>query len=78
MEREVVPERADRAVKLEAAGLSFHSWDDYWNEGVCYRLTSSEVDELEATTNELYDLCLAAVEYLVSQPGKLVIRGASN
>jgi glutathionylspermidine synthase len=71
MERELVPERPDRALKLEAAGLSFHSWDDYWNEGVCYRLTSLEVDELEAITNELYRLCLAAVEHLVSQPSRM-------
>jgi glutathionylspermidine synthase len=66
MERIVQIERDGRAQKLEAQGLSYHSWDDYWNEGVAYKFTANQVDELEAATNELHDMCKQAVRHVVA------------
>lgn len=65
MKRIPQTERPDRAEKLEAIGLSFHAWDDYWNEGVAYEFTMKQVDEIEAVTNELHDMCKAAVDHVV-------------
>ncbi|BAG41498.1 glutathionylspermidine synthase [Ralstonia phage phiRSL1] len=58
-------ERPDRAAKLESIGLSFHSWDDYWNEGVAYEFSSAQIDELERATNELHDMCSKAIGHVL-------------
>ena len=65
MERLKSVERPDRAAKLEEIGLSFHAWDDYWNEGVAYKFTAAQVDVIEAATYELNRMCLKAVEHVV-------------
>lgn len=65
MNRIHVTERPDRAAKLESIGLSFHAWDDYWNEGVCYQFNAGQIDELEAATNTLHDMCLVAVKHII-------------
>lgn len=39
----------------------------YWNENACYVFDMAEVDALEATSNELQRLCLAAVDYVVER-----------
>lgn len=65
MERLHVVARPDKAEKLERIGLSFHGWDDYWNEDVCYRFTAKQVDDLEDATNELHAMCLKAVKHVI-------------
>lgn len=74
MERLTIAARPDFPAKLEAIGLSFHSWDDYWKEDACYRFTADEVDVLEEATEELHGLCLEAVEHVVSR-GRLAELG---
>lgn len=66
MERLSIAARPDYPAKLEAIGLSFHSWDNYWKEDACYRFSAAQVDELEAVTEELHRMCLVAVEHVVS------------
>ena len=61
---------------VEAQGLSFHSrgerptdgTETYWFEGAYYELSLDEVNIIEAATAELHRLCLAAVEWLCSNP----------
>lgn len=65
MERLNINARPDYPARLEAIGLSFHSWDNYWKEDACYRFSAAQVDELEAVTEELHRMCLAAVEHVV-------------
>jgi glutathionylspermidine synthase len=65
MERLHIAPRPDYGKKLEAQGLSFHAWDDYWKEDVCYRFNAAQVDELEAVTEELHRMCVEAVRFLV-------------
>lgn len=65
MQRILVESRPDKAQKLESIGLSFHQWDDYWNEDVCYKFTAPQVDVLEAATNELHGMCLQAVQHII-------------
>ena len=60
--------RNDWREKCEEAGFSFHSMDGtYWDESVCYEFTSGEVDCLEAATEELHRLCLAACDQIVTR-----------
>lgn len=61
-------ERPDWQGKFASLGFTFHSADGgYWNESACYRFTADEIDELEAATQELQRLALAAVEHIVSE-----------
>ena len=73
---------------VEELGLKFHSPDGrpYWDESVCYRFSSREVDELEAATEELQRLCLQAGQFIIDrdrfdafhipQPARQAIRDA--
>jgi glutathionylspermidine synthase len=66
MQRLTLTPRPNKASKLEEIGFSFHSWDDYWNESVCYRFNSQQIDELEAVTEELHNMCMQAVDHVIS------------
>ena len=67
MQRLTLTPRPDKASKLEAIGLSFHAWDDYWNEAACYRFSAAQVDELEEATEALHTMCLQAVDHVITQ-----------
>jgi glutathionylspermidine synthase len=49
---------------VEADGLVWHQ--AYWNESACYELTSADVTALQAATETLYEMFLAAGEYVIS------------
>ena len=68
MKREISAPRPDWQGKLERLGFDYYVMDGkaYWNEQACYAFTSDEVDQLEAATETLHDLCLKAVEHVVS------------
>jgi glutathionylspermidine synthase len=57
--------RPEYGKKLEAIGLSFWQWDNYWKEDVCYRFNPSQIDQIEAATEELHKLCLQAVNHAI-------------
>ena len=69
MERHSTKPREGWQQKVEDVGLIYHSpnGQTYWDESVCYQLTSREVDELEASTEELQRLCLAAGQYIIDK-----------
>jgi glutathionylspermidine synthase len=52
---------------VEKLGLQFHTpaGRTYWDESVCYQFRSREVDQLEAATEELQRLCLAAGQFII-------------
>ncbi len=74
MHREIVTPRPDSGAKLEAVGLSFHSWDNYWCEDACYRFSAAQIDELEAAAESLHQLCLEALAHLIDA-GRLGVLG---
>lgn len=52
--------------KVETAGLVWHSGEQvYWDESACYEFTAKEVDLLEAATNELESMTLAAAQHMI-------------
>ncbi len=65
MERIECAVRPGYGKKLEAIGLSFWQWDNYWKEDACYRFTAQQVDEIEAATAELHGLCVQAVRHAI-------------
>jgi glutathionylspermidine synthase len=66
MERIAVEPRPDWKKKVEELGFVFHSTGAaYWEESAGYRFSAAQIDELEAATNELHELCLAAANRIV-------------
>jgi len=60
--------RPDWRQRCEEAGFRYHSMGGtYWDESACYAFSSAQIDELEAATEELHRLCLAAAEHVVRE-----------
>jgi glutathionylspermidine synthase len=68
VERIVTPPRFDWQAKVESYGLGYHTIDgqSYWDETAYYSFSSAEIDELEAATGELHELCIKAAEHVIS------------
>jgi glutathionylspermidine synthase len=69
MRRENQVPRPDWQTRVEAQGLCFHSPDGrpYWDESACYVFASGEIDQIEKATYALNDICLRAVEHVLTQ-----------
>jgi len=68
MKRLIVRQRPDWQSKFEELGFSFHSMEGgYWSEGVCYEFTVAQIDHLEEVTQELHEMSMKAVEYVISK-----------
>jgi glutathionylspermidine synthase len=60
------PPRTNWESKVQAAGLTWHTpGQAYWNESAFYEFTAREVDVLEAATNELEKMSLAAAQHII-------------
>lgn len=53
--------------RLEGIGYGYHSADGvpYWVDDYYYEITSQEADLIYKATNELWQMCLQAVEYVI-------------
>ena len=68
MERETLTPRPDWQRQFEDLGFHFHSLDGvYWDESACYRFSSSEIDMIEEATWKLHELCIAAVDHIITK-----------
>ena len=66
MKRFTIKKRDNWEQKVEELSFEFHSLDNaYWDEGVFYSFTMSEINELEKASNELFKMCLDAVQYVI-------------
>jgi hypothetical protein len=69
MKRHTITPRSDWAAKVEKVGLVFHTLDDssgsYWDESAYYEFSAAEVDRLEAATEKLQEMCLAAGQFII-------------
>ena len=80
MRRIATTPRANWQEKVQKAGLTWHSGQQpYWNESAFYEFTAKEVDTLEAATNELEKMTLAAAQYAIDHRlyGKMGISEAA-
>jgi glutathionylspermidine synthase len=68
VERIKIQPRSNWQQKCQEIGFHFYDLDGiYWQESACYRFTSQEIDELEAATETLHQLCLQAVEVVIKE-----------
>jgi glutathionylspermidine synthase len=69
VERVWIEPRSDWRAKVEQWGLLFHTEEEvpYWNESAYYRFDASEVETLERATNEVHEMCLAAVQHVIDR-----------
>jgi glutathionylspermidine synthase len=69
MHRINITPRRDWQRLVTEEGLVYHTDPNgipYWREDAYYNFLKTEVDDIEAATDELYRLCLEAVEYVVA------------
>lgn len=63
MERGLVKERRNWQKIVENQGFIFHSVEGkYWDESACYAFHKSEILEIERVTQDLFGMCMEAVE----------------
>lgn len=69
VERLTVQPRPDWQAKVESLGLNFHTLpgEPYWDETVCYRFTTAEINRIEAATNELHRICIEAADHVIAR-----------
>jgi glutathionylspermidine synthase len=69
MIRRTQPERTAWESAVESKGLIYHTPEGrkYWDESAFYEFTAKEVDSLEAATNELWTMWLAAIQRVIDQ-----------
>ena len=63
------PVRASWQSTVESQGLIYHTpnGQKYWDESAYYEFTSQEVDAIEAATNELWTMWLAAIQKVIDE-----------
>ncbi len=68
MQRKTITPRPDWQAKVENLGFGYHTMDGtYWDESAYYEFTAAEIDTIETATNELWEMCLEAVEHVISK-----------
>lgn len=69
MKRISIEPRPNWQAEVEKWGLVYHTHENepYWNESAYYELSSKDVSELENATLDLHNLCLEAVDRIVSK-----------
>ena len=66
MRRIRTTQRPNWEKRVEEAGLTWHTGEQvYWDESAFYEFTAKEVDVLEAATNELEAMTLAAAQHMI-------------
>lgn len=70
MKRVAVQPRQDWRKKCEQVGFSFYNMpseggEPYWRESAAYELSLSEVEMLETCTEELFNRCMDAVDFVI-------------
>lgn len=67
MERKFATKRTNWEKKLEESGFGFHTSDvPYWEEGKFYSISMETADKIYEATNELWDMCLKAVQHVIT------------
>ncbi len=69
MRRITAPPRLGWQQAVEEIGFTYHTIDGdlYWDEAGWYEFTLPEIETIEAATNRLHEMCLAAVQLVFDQ-----------
>jgi glutathionylspermidine synthase len=67
MKRNKITPRNNWQQSVEKLGFGFHSTEvPYWDESIYYSFQDYEIEAIEKATSKLYEMCLAAVDYVIS------------
>lgn len=66
MQRIAITPRPDWTRKIEEQGFLFYDLNNYYNETAAYAFTSAEVDRIELATTEIFDMCLAVADHVIT------------
>ena len=69
MKRINITPRQNWSTQIEALGFDFYHINGipYWHESAYYEFSAAEIDEFEAAANAVHQLCLRAVERIISE-----------
>ena len=69
MQRHQTQPRENWQATVESQGMYYHTADGvpYWDESVYYEFRPGEIDQIEAATYALNDLCLKAVQHVIDR-----------
>ncbi len=68
MKRTKIEPRKDWESKVEALGFGFHTLESiYWDESAYWTFSMPEIEAIETATNELWEMCLKAVEHVIEK-----------
>ena len=66
MQRIPTQPRTNWQQAVEALGFGYHSSEAaYWNEAAYYQFTLAEIENIETATNNLWQMCLQAVQHII-------------
>ena len=66
MKRHRIKPRLNWQQKVEEIGFKYHTLDSlYWDESAFYEFSAKEVDTIETATNDLWEICLKAVQHVI-------------
>jgi len=65
MERINFTPRKNWQKRIEEQGFLFNEGGNYWKEDAAYKFSESEILHLEKATNEIFEMCCEAVEYVI-------------
>jgi glutathionylspermidine synthase len=68
MMRVVTQPRPNWQSRVEEYGMAFHTIDGdvYWDESAYYSFSAAEIDELDIASAALQELCIAAVDHVIT------------
>lgn len=67
MERKIITPRDNWQSLCDSIEFKWHTLDgvEYWRETACYKFTANEIDQIEAATQELHDICIDHVTSVI-------------
>jgi len=68
MKRILTQERSDKLKRLKDILFEFHTMGDtYWDESAFYQFNMRQIEEIEKASNDLFDMCLVAVQHVIDK-----------
>jgi glutathionylspermidine synthase len=65
MLRHTITPRTDWEKKVQEQGFLFYKHESYYSETAAYEFTATEVDQIEAATSEIFDMCMAVAGHVI-------------
>lgn len=68
MQRHIITPRNNWQNEVEKLGFGFHTTNvPYWEESKYYSFSLDEINKIEIATQEIYEMCLEAVQYVIDE-----------